>query len=104
MKVKWTHTATKHLKGIYGYIAADSPQYARRMIDRITRRSQQLAAFPESGGVVAEYNDSSIREALEGPYRIIYRVLSDRVDVVAVIHGARQLPDDIDADLSGDQQ
>jgi plasmid stabilization system protein ParE len=33
-----------------------------------------------------------VREVIEGAYRIIYRILLDRVDVVAVIHGARELP------------
>lgn len=39
-----------------------------------------------------EYEDENVREVIEGRYRIIYRILSDRVDVVAVIHGARELP------------
>ncbi len=93
MKVKWTTTARKHLKSIHDYIAADSATYARRLIDRITNRTKQLATFPESGGRVLEYDDPAVREVLEGPYRIIYRVRSDRVDVIAVIHSARQLPD-----------
>ncbi len=38
------------------------------------------------------YDVDDIREVLEYPYRIIYRVLPDRVDVLAVVHGARRLP------------
>jgi addiction module RelE/StbE family toxin len=93
MRVKWTTTAKKHLHSIHDYIAADSATYARRLIDRITNRTKQLAAFPESGGRVLEYDDPAIRELFEGSYRIIYRVLSDRIDIIAVVHGARQLPD-----------
>jgi len=38
-----------------------------------------------------------IREILSGPYRIIYRVRSDRIDVLAVIHGSMDvLGDDPD--------
>ena len=94
MKVKWTATARKHLKGVHDYVAADSPAYARRLVDRLTRRTEQLESFPESGGKVLEYDDPMIRELLEGPYRIIYRVRPNRVDVLAVIHSARQLPED----------
>jgi addiction module RelE/StbE family toxin len=90
--VHWTDTALGHLRAIHDYIAQNSSRYAQKMVDRITRRSEQLAAFPLIGAAVPEYADASIREVLEHPYRIIYRVLEDRVDVVAVVHGARRLP------------
>jgi toxin ParE1/3/4 len=92
VKVHWTTNATRNLVAIYDYIAQNSPRHARGMIDRITRRTEHLAAFPLSGGVVTEYDDEAVREVLESPYRIIYRVRLDRIDVLAVIHGARQLP------------
>ncbi|OWK39089.1 hypothetical protein FRUB_06171 [Fimbriiglobus ruber] len=44
------------------------------------------------GAIVPEFEDESLRELLESPYRIVYRVYTDRVDVVAVVHGARQMP------------
>lgn len=42
MKVHWTHTAEEHLDAIYTYIALDSPAYAKRMVDRLTRKSEQI--------------------------------------------------------------
>ena len=42
MKVHWTDTAEGHLDAVYAYIAQDSPEYAKRMVDRLTRRSQQI--------------------------------------------------------------
>lgn len=91
MKVHWTDTAEGHLDAIYAYIALDSPEYAKRVIDRLTRRSQQIADFPLSGRRVPEYDADQIREVIEGPYRIIYHIKPDQVDVVAVIHGAMPL-------------
>jgi toxin ParE1/3/4 len=32
---------------------------------------------------------------IEKPYRIIYRVKQDQIDVLAVIHDARLLPEEI---------
>ena len=32
-----------------------------------------------------------IREVIERPYRIIYYIQADRIDVIAVIHGARSV-------------
>ncbi|HEC68493.1 MAG TPA: type II toxin-antitoxin system RelE/ParE family toxin [Candidatus Desulfofervidus auxilii] len=45
MKVHWTNTAVEHLLSIYEYISKDSPLYAQRMVDRLTRRSEQIATF-----------------------------------------------------------
>lgn len=88
MKVHWTDTAGGHLDAICAHIALDSPAYAKRMVDRLTHRSQQIADFPFSGRRVPEYDIDKIREVIEGPYRIIYHIKPDQVDVVAVIHGA----------------
>ena len=91
MKVHWTDTAEKHLDAIYSYIAQDSPEYARRMVDRLTRRSQQIAEFPLSGRKVPEFDVDQIREVIEDPFRIIYHIKEDQIDVLAVIHGAMDM-------------
>ena len=55
MKVFWTETAINHLSAIYSYVAQNSPQYAQRLVERITSRSQQIAQFPLSGRIVPEF-------------------------------------------------
>lgn len=92
MRVAWTANAKRQLSDIHQYIAANSPQYAKATVDRITARSVQLATFPMSGAVVVDYGDPQIRELIEGAYRIIYRVSAKSVEVLAVVHGARNLP------------
>jgi len=92
VKVHWTDTARDHLRAIHGYIARNSPQYATRVVDRLTRRSQQIAAFPLSGREVAELRVPQIRQVVEGPFRITYYIKPDQIDVLAVIHGAQQIP------------
>ncbi len=91
MKVHWTDTAEGHLDALYAYIAQDSPEYARRMVDRLTRRTQQIAGFPLSGRRVPEYDIDQIREVIEGTYRIIYYIKANQIDVLAVIHGAMDI-------------
>ena len=61
------------------------------MVDRLTRRSQEVASFPYSGRTVPEYEMEQLREVIEGPYRIIYYIEADHLDVLAVVHGARDL-------------
>jgi len=94
MRVHWTENAIGHLVNIYEYIAINSPTYGKRLVDRITRRSEQIAKQPLSGRKVPEYEAEDIRELIEKPYRIVYRIKQDQIDVVAVIHGARILPDE----------
>jgi plasmid stabilization system protein ParE len=92
MHVIWSDAAIENLADIYQHIATNSPQFAQTMVDRITARSKQISTFPNSGSVVGMYGAPQIREVIEGPYRVIYRVESDAVYVLSVIHGARQLP------------
>ncbi len=92
MKVFWTITAVAHLQAIHDYVAQNSPTYAQQLVDRLTRRSEQIATFPESGRVVPEYEANDIREVIERRYRIIYRIKADQVDILAVLHGAQHLP------------
>jgi addiction module RelE/StbE family toxin len=92
MRVHWTDNAIKHLVSIYEYIGQNSPVYAQTMIDKLTRRSEQLADFPMSGRMVPEYEAEDIREVIEKPYRIIYRIKPEQIDVVAVIHSAQISP------------
>jgi addiction module RelE/StbE family toxin len=95
MKVYWTLNAIRHLASIYEYISVNSRTYAKRTVDKITRRSEQISDQPLSGRKVPEYEADDIRELIEKPYRIIYRVKKDQIDVLAVIHGAQILPEEI---------
>lgn len=72
MKVHWTTTAQDHLDAIHAHIARDSPVYAKRIVDRLTRRSTQISSLPLAGHKVPEYDMDQIREVFEWPYRIIY--------------------------------
>jgi len=60
MKVYWTQNAIEHMVNIYEYIALNSPTYAKRMADKITRRSEQIADHPFSGRKVPEYDAEDI--------------------------------------------
>ncbi|NCC52093.1 MAG: type II toxin-antitoxin system RelE/ParE family toxin [Spartobacteria bacterium] len=94
MKVHWTDTAQEHLDDIYTYIAKDSLEYALRMVERLTDRSRQIADHAQSGRRVPEYDMEQIREVIENPYRIIYHIKPDQIDVIAVIHCARNVLND----------
>jgi plasmid stabilization system protein ParE len=90
-EVEWSATAREHVLAITEYLARTSPVYAERFVDRVLGRIDQLALFPESGRVVPEARDPSIRELLEGSYRILSFVRPGRIDILAVLHVRQQL-------------
>jgi toxin ParE1/3/4 len=65
MRVHWTENAIQHLVNIYEYIALNSPAYATRMVDKITKRSEQIADHPLSGRKVPENDAEDIRELIK---------------------------------------
>ena len=93
MRVAWTEEALAHLESIHRYISRDAPLYAKRLVDKLTHASQRLIAHPRAGRTVPEYGDTELRELIVSPYRVVYRLKPDRVDIIAVFHGAQQLPD-----------
>lgn len=95
MKVHWTARAEARLDAICAYVVADSPTAAKRLERKLLLRSRQIASFPHSGRTVPEYEHPDVRELIEGNYRLIYRVLTDRVDVLTIMHCAQLLPGDL---------
>jgi toxin ParE1/3/4 len=91
-QVVWLRVAVKDLDEVAAYIAADSPRYAGIVTEKILASARGLADFPLMGAVVREWNDDSYRQRIIYSYRLIYRIKSDRVEILTVIHGARLLP------------
>ncbi len=95
MKVVWTDRAKHRLRQLHDYIAAEAPLVAPQIVKRLILRSRQLQTAPWSGRKVPEYQRDDVRELLDQPYRIIYWVHSDRVDVLTVRHYRQLLPSDL---------
>ena len=96
MNVHLTNTALEHLDGIYAYIAKDSVNYAQLVVERILDKASNIVIFPQAAAVVPEYAQPDIREVFAWHYRIIYRILPERIDILAVVHGAKPLPSRVD--------
>ena len=92
MKVFWTDRATARLQQIHAFIAQEQPQNATQVVDRLTLRVAQLAQHPHSGRVVLVYQQHELRELIESRYRIIYRVIGERIDIITVRDTRRRLP------------
>ena len=91
VKIIWTELAIEDLKNIHDYIAQESNVYANNMIDRLVSRVDQIEQFPESGRIVPEYGKKSLRELIQGSYRIVYKIHREYIGIVRVHHSARLL-------------
>jgi len=80
---------------IHAEISQEAPRVADDLVRRLVKRSLQLRTVARSGRKVPEYDRDDVRELKERPYRIIYQ-LSDRVDIVAVMHYRQLLPGDVE--------
>ncbi len=93
MKLFWTETAKTDLVSIRRFIAADNPNAAKRWIARLRERVRNILPVPESGRMVPEFSREDIRELIEGNYRIVYQVFTDRIVVLTVFEGHRLFPE-----------
>ena len=92
MKVYWTLEARARLLEIQTYIAQESPMVARDVTARILQRSRKLGVPPLLGRRLPEYPNADLREVLERPFRIIYVVEPERIEIVTIKHYRQNLP------------
>ena len=91
MLVRWTEPALGDMENIRDYIAQDSPENANRFIEQLFDAAAELYGLPHRGRQVPESDRDDVRELIHKEYRIIYRVKPHEVDVLAVVHGSRDL-------------
>src|SRR3990172_1376426 len=94
-EVLLTEDASSDLEELYDYVAEhDAPAKADYVLDRIERVMETLATFPERGSFPKELLALGIREyrqAFFKPYRVIYRVVGERVYVYLIVDGRRDM-------------
>lgn len=92
MRVIWSAEAARLLREIVAYIANENPRAAQQVAARLLSRSRQLTALPDRGRRLPEYPAAELRELLERPYRIIYRITATRIEIVTIKHYRQRLP------------
>jgi len=92
-RIIWSPEAVANLEEICKYIAEDSEYYASIFAQRIWELVETIATFPLAGRMVPEYRRKELRERIFHGYRIVYLVKPEAVEIVAIVHGARLLPE-----------
>ena len=89
--LNWSERAITNLSAIENYIAKDSPNQARKVINEILDYAEELKIFPLRGSVILELSDMKLRQLIKYSYRIVYSFEGNVVTVVAVIHVRRDI-------------
>ncbi len=88
--IQRTAQAEEDLIEIWIYIAQDNPGAADRMLDNIEQRFHALADNPLIGQLRPDIAPE-LRYFSVGKYLILYRTVPGGVQIVRVIHGARDV-------------
>ena len=91
LPITWTESAWEDLDGIADYLLGESLPFeiVEEYVKRIFTAPEHLATFPGAGkpGRVPNTREWLVKDM---PYALVYRVLSDRVQILRVMHSSRQ--------------
>jgi len=84
-----TAEAETDIEQIAAYVAERSPQGAIKLIHELRDRCESLADAPRGYPLVPRYEQFGIRRRPFGNFLIFYRVGTEAIEVVHILHGAR---------------
>jgi len=94
-KIVWSQDASDDLIDIVQYIKEKSgKKIAKEIYQRVITHVEKIDTFPEIGRVVPELLSIGvldIREIIENPWRIFFRITSAEIQIISVIDGRRNI-------------
>jgi toxin ParE1/3/4 len=94
MKLTWSPLALERASEIIYYISLDNPSAAKRWLNTVFDKVEQLISFPELERIVPEISDYRFREIIYGNYRIIYHLDLTTISILTIRHSKQILPID----------
>ncbi len=95
-RVIWSGAADDDVARLSSWLASESPDDATALLARLRRRAGSLRAQLGRGRVVPELAFIGIvhlREVVERPHRIVYRIAERTALILGVFDGRRELED-----------
>lgn len=89
MRVVITTAARGDLASIQSYIAEDNPVRAESFAKELVDRCEDLADSPRRYPLLPRHEAEGIRRRAYRSYLILYRIVGDTIEILHVIHGAR---------------
>lgn len=93
MRIIWTSPTLADVEEIQDFIAGESPAAANRLVERLLDRTEALLSRNPMIGRVGRVPSTRELVISGTTYIVAYRI-TDRVEILAVVHGAREWPDD----------
>jgi addiction module RelE/StbE family toxin len=93
MKIVWSEPARQDLRDIFTYIAEDNPNAARTLLNEIKERAVLLQDNP-SLGRLGRIEDTRELVLTGTSFILPYRVKDLQIQILAVLHGAKQWPNE----------
>lgn len=94
-KIIWSEDASLNLVDIVSYIKLHSgKKIAKEIYTRIKKKVDNIIDFSKAGLIVPELYSigiTDIYQILESPWKIYYKILDDKILVLSVIDGRRNL-------------
>ena len=96
-RVNLSRPARADVRAIMSNIGQDSPRSARRFLFAVVKLAERLTGIPELGPLYElDHPDLAGLRVFPVPrfkkYLLFYRIHDDEIEVVRVIHGARDIP------------
>ena len=93
-RITFLQSALDDLEGIVQYISLDSKENALKFKDKIIQITNKLQSFPKMGLQVPDRKMSArgYRMIRIDKYLLFYKIYSDEVCILRVLHGARDYP------------
>lgn len=88
-EIIWTKLAFRDIIDIHDYIAKNSELYVRKTVESFFERVKILVEFPNAGRVLPEISKRTIKELIEGNYRIIYTNKKRKIYILREHHSSR---------------
>ena len=81
--------AEADLEQITAYVAEQSPRSALNLMCELRERCESLPDAPRGYPLVPRYEHLGIRRRPFGRFLIFYRISGDTIEVIHILHGAR---------------
>ncbi len=92
LPIKFAESALCDLEDILAWYAEQHvPEVGNRLVREVFARTEQLVKFPESGRMVPEFGMKIVRELIQPPFRIVYRIDPAAIWIVRVWRSERLL-------------
>jgi len=109
LPIQPTPAATEDITDLYYYFLEQSPNLAERFLECLDKTYEMLTQMPELGQLY-RFRDTTMRDARIrkikkfSNYLIFYRIETDHIKILRVIHGATDYMNSFGAELPEEEE